>query len=186
MQSYTGYGVPVFFKSNNRLRLLVGSETGEMQYFPSITLNANATFIAKNDVFKVLKEGIRSAPSLHDINNDGFIDLAIGNYSGGIVLYKGVEAGPSGIYEHEYRNYKSLLISPNPANDFVFITLPSLDSWQISIYDSHGHKVKQFESLKSEKLTLSTNNMRSGLYVIVASQLEYKGNYYSGKLLITR
>lgn len=186
LHSYSGYSVPVFFKSNNRIRLLVGSESGNIFYYPSISLTENAAFIPKNDIFKNFKEGIRSSVSVANIDNDEFVDLVIGNYSGGVVLYKGEEAGPEGIWESERPEYKSLKISPNPARDIIRITLPYRDNWKIDIYNSIGNCVKHQEAPSTENAATDISKLRSGLYFIVASQKVNTMKFFTGKLIITR
>lgn len=184
-QSYTGYSVPAFFRDKQgSLRMMVGSESGRIHYYPQLLSDPQDALVSEDDVFIYMTDGIRSSVSLTDLNHDGFPDMAAGNYAGGVVMYKGIIPGPSFIAENPLSK-ENLKISPNPASTIIQIEMPCSALWHIMVYDCFGQLVQTFEAegIRTER---DINKLRSGLYLIVASQNMTAGNKYYGKMLITR
>lgn len=184
-QSYTGYSVPAFFTDKlNHLRLIVGSESGKLFYYPQIASDPLLKFLPKNDVFSEINEGIRTSASLSDLDYDGYPDMAVGNYSGGVSIRKGTLAGPSEINETHY-GAKAMEIYPNPVNSIVTVNMPTNDDWELIIYNYSGQLMYQTH-FSGSMVRMDLNKLRSGLYVIVASQKDMTREILTGKILITR
>ncbi len=184
LQSYTGHSVPSFFRDKqNNLQMIIGSESGKLFYFPELKDNPNSEFEVKSDVFELMKDGIRSSVAVIDLNEDGFPDMAQGNYAGGLILHKGNIPGPSAIGE-EVAAQHSMSIYPNPAKLKVTVIMPFEGDWLLEVYDSFGRSV-QLKHSTGTTIELDINNLRSGLYLIVASQ---KDNFFikGSKLMINR
>lgn len=186
LQSYTGYSVPCFFNVNDaRLDLLVGSESGELFYYHNIPASIGELLIPKEDIFKIIHEGIRTCVAMADINSDGYPDMAIGNYSGGLTLFEGKEGGPIGLEEHSIPTKEhSINIYPNPSKLGVSVELPFNGHWQVRIYNTSGQLVKQHEGEIVRTVFMDTENLRSGLYIIVASQIDSSERMLSKKLMV--
>ncbi|MHC1775620.1 MAG: FG-GAP repeat domain-containing protein [Lentimicrobium sp.] len=136
--SYTGYSVPCFFRTaGGELRLLAGSESGLLKYYKDINDETGHDFTLSDPHFMYITEGIRTSPAWADLNNDGFPDLAIGNYSGGITLFKGESPGPAGITNFE-RPRVDLSVFPNPGNGRVKVYINSPGTWQVMVYTLQG------------------------------------------------
>ncbi len=181
LQSYTGYSVPFIFRSKSgNLRMVVGSESGKLFYYPALPATPTERISPKDDVFITIKEGFRTSVCISDINNDSYLDMVVGNYAGGVNLFKGVPPGPSGI--GNFTKAQQLEMYPNPAVDEVIIILPETGKWEVYCYDIFGQLVAE-DFLKSGKNRISLNKMRSGLYLIVASQSNI---LLTGKLTIIR
>ncbi len=184
-QSYTGYSVPAFFTDKqNKTRLLVGSESGRIYYYPEVGNAPQSLMLEKMDVFTEIRDGIRTSASVSDLNYDGFPDLAVGNYSGGITLHRGTLPGPSGIVENEYGR-QSMEIHPNPASSILNINMPDEGNWEISIINFAGQIISTTQ-FTGKQVQLDINKMRSGLYLIVASQKFISKRIITEKFIITR
>jgi Secretion system C-terminal sorting domain len=84
----------------------------------------------------------------------------------------GVETAPDG-------RSGALEIFPNPANQSVYLNVPSgASSLQVNIYDLLGQQISQQRIENGEALTLT--GLQSGLYMLVAR--EDSGKAWSGKL----
>lgn len=180
--SYSGYSVPSLFRDKqNKLKLLVGSESGKLYYYPELSANFNDAFIKKEDVFSSLNEGIRVSATVSDINKDGYHDMAMGNYGGGVSMFKGTVPGPFGFAENPDLNTR-LKIFPNPVNTMAHLYLPNDGEWEILIYNQMG-QVERSGNYRGSEIELRLNELRSGLYMIVASQ---KNLIYTSKLILTQ
>lgn len=183
--SYTGFSVPFVYKDNaGKQKLFVGSESGKIFYYPDLSSDPTAILVRKDDVFGSISEGIRTSVALKDLNNDGYPDMAVGNYGGGVKLFKGTLPGPSGIGD-PLSIIGSLKISPNPANEVAKITMPFKQKWELTIVNSHGVVCERFV-INGNSLTLDISKLRSGLYLITASQSDNNNQILTGKLLITQ
>lgn len=187
-QSYTGFSVPALFPDKqNNLRLIVGSESGKLHYYSVIpTSDFDNQIIEKADVFSKIIEGIRTSVAVNDINSDGFPDMAVGNYAGGVTIYKGEIPGPQAVDDYHTQNVK-ISIYPNPASSQVYVSIDGNQNiteqeWNIRLYNTEGELMME-EKMTSNKALLKTNRLKSGLYVIVASQ---PGSILIKKLVITQ
>jgi hypothetical protein len=102
--------------------MLSGSESGRIFLFGNIDNNLNGTFQILSSDYNYLREGIRTAVYCKDINNDGYDEMWIGNYAGGLAFYKGIPFTNVEIIESKK---EELLLFPNPARDYITIQMHS-------------------------------------------------------------
>lgn len=184
-QSYTGYSVPAFFTDkHNKLRLLVGSESGRILYYPEVATDPQQVMFEKTDVFHDFRDGIRTSASVADLNHDGFPDMAIGNYAGGVTLHRGTLPGPSDIVENK-AGWQAMDIHPNPSGSILNINMPADDHWEITMVNFAGQIVLKTQ-FTGRQIQLDINKMRSGLYLVVASQKFINKRIITEKIIITR
>lgn len=184
--SYTGFSVPCFFKdAEGQFNLLVGSESGYLHHYTQISIDPGAVFKLESRNFLYISEGIRTAPALADINADGFIDLAIGNYAGGMTLFKGRTPGPFGIDEHT-NSVPQMNIFPNPTKGKFHIRLNMPGEWSVRIVDTQGRIVKQKQINKATEVVFNAEIFVSGLYYILAIDQKQPGVLVNGRILITQ
>ncbi len=86
-----GYSTPYFFKENEKTHLLVGGESGNTQGYMNISNEISSTLQLDFSDFHNTKDGGYSKPLIGDLNSDGNPELIIGNQSGGLALYMGME-----------------------------------------------------------------------------------------------
>ncbi len=160
-----GNSVPCFFKDSlGNFKLFVGSESGKIYYYDNIDNNLNGNFTLKEEQLLLIYEGTRTAVSVADINSDGFLDMLIGNFSGGLNLYMGKEPGLISVKEQE-KEQNLFNLYPNPANETIHIssleTINEKEYW-IDIYNTTGKKVLSQNFTK--QLTVSAIN--KGVYIL--------------------
>jgi len=143
----TGYSVPFMFDSAGSYRLLVSSEAskqynfneGWIWYYKNIDGNLSGHFSLVDSMYKNIWEGIRMTIAGKDINNDGLMDLVIGNYCGGVAIYMGDSTNVS-VHEIDTTPFDFSLY-PNPTSGNIgFYNLPN-SICSLTIYDLIGEKV---------------------------------------------
>lgn len=141
----TGYSVPFIYDSAGSFRLIVGSEanrsyppSGWLWYYTNISGNLNGTFTLVDSMYLGIWEGERMALTGADINSDSMIDLAIGNYAGGVVLYMGDTLLTS---LQEMENSSDVSIYPNPTSGKIQIAAGRDPVTAIEIYNVLGERV---------------------------------------------
>lgn len=183
--SYAGYSVPCFFRNpENEWALMVGSESGRLFYYEDIRTEADTRFTLVSNHFMYITEGIRTAPALADINGDGFVELALGNYGGGVVLFKGSSPQPAGWGEVSIK--KQLLTVPNPATESVNLVFPDVDNWRVEMRSVQGKLVHSFSLKNSDRTMVDLKGFSTGIYLIQATGIKDNNHGISGKLVVIR
>lgn len=142
---------------------------------PNLRVTLKPTFTKKGilDIY----EGIRTSITGADINNDSLIDIVIGNYSGGVALYKGDTAGITTNIINLVAEKNNALLYPNPANNELNISFaqPVNETIEVQIFNLTGQLLYRSSIQKGQQLmNINTSSFPSGIYVLTA-----KGKNYS-------
>jgi hypothetical protein len=184
---------------NGKPDLVTGSNTGEMFFYFNITDSLNGAFVRTDTVFynTLLKKkenkflGSYSMPAAADLNNDGYPELLIGNYMGGILYYGskivklGIDNNPPPIaFNAEFKLF------PNPTKDIVTLQYNNSLGAQhvvVNITDLLGQEVISNPFMMTPGIgrqQISTASLSPGIYIV---NVITDNQYFSGqKLIITR
>ncbi len=133
---------------------------------PNIKLSLTPTFVQTDHV---LKNGYNNAPAVANLNNDGFIDMILGNKDGGVTFYKGKQYTPDiGIKENFFGKTQALVAYPNPTTSIVTIETPEefeTKNATIKLYSLTGQLliVEPVQKLKTE---MNVAHVPNGIYVL--------------------
>lgn len=160
---YHAYSVPCFFKDDNdNFKLFVGSVSGHLHYYKNIDNNLDGAFTLDNENYLWLYDGIMNSVTVSDLNEDGYPDMIMGNYSGGLAYYKGVEPPMIGIDEKSYDD--AIDIFPNPAEKTIrIINQTGKKIEKIQIFNSLGKLmicINKFEN------SIDIANLPAGVYFV--------------------
>ena len=196
--SWDGYSTPYVFRANDgKMRLISGSEQGIIYYFTDIEGNLEESFTPADDLWKLIDTiefnilpGYRTSAAIADIDMDGYLDLAVGNFSGGLNFYSTETEPPVTMDIPQNINEEARLqIFPNPANDYITIkadlATPS-GAFIIQLYNMNG--VKVFEDAYQENVNsiIKIGNLANGVYLcVIRSDADYKP-IASGKFIVER
>ena len=171
--SFFGYCVPRFFRDHNdRTVLFCGNEQGGILYYDLIDNNLTGTFRCKeaaldeNEAATLhpIAEGIRSAPAVADLNGDGFPDLLVGNYAGGVSLFMGTVPPPLAIAS-PCRPAPSLTVWPNPTTGTITVEFDGPARHEVTLYDLSGRQLLHAETGGSSAITLNLAKFPDGIYI---------------------
>lgn len=116
-------------------------------------------------------EGERSVPFGADLNNDGLVDLAIGNLAGGMAFYRGSEGGFNiGINEQATMSSSTIGLYPNPSNGtFNVVASPEIAGVvTLNVIDLQGRSLWTSTVSGLNHTTLSPL-LPAGLYLLEIS-----------------
>lgn len=168
-----GKSVPFFFKNNDGLwELLVGSETGQVNYYTQIEDNIFGTFNLVTLNYENINEGERCAVFLADINGDQLNDLFIGNIGGGVGVYTHIP-----IAVREQKLLAAVLIFPNPASDILNMVLPEGIALpvQMRVIDCMGRLVSA-QQINTRQAAINVCNYTNGVYFISLTAVGWTRN----------
>jgi hypothetical protein len=178
---FTGSSAPVVFQTNQGNLLLTGSEEKGLRLY-KVTDDSNPFPIIESPLY-LLKHGSQVKPAIADINNDGFYELLVGNARGGLQLYSTPwQSMTTANAELTDIENNTLLIYPNPADEYIRLLQESNDFWldaYVTIYDMLGRKVIQRANYRSGE-NISLVNLPRGIYYI---QLSSQSKVYKAKMI---
>lgn len=161
--SYYGYSTPDFMKNDDsEIELFVGSGSGRIYMYDDIDNNLSGAFNLLTNDLHYLDPGERSDCDIADLNGDGYPEIIVGNYSGGLTLYKGVWP-PSGITNQPEEILVSLY--PNPAKDMVYIQMVNDENSIINIYNLNGKLINSVKMNQNE-ISIDVSRYKGGVYFI--------------------
>ena len=111
----TAYTTPTVIDGEYGYELFVGTEKGIIFHYTNIDDNLDGSFEEISDNIILYSKGIRSAPAVFDLNNDGWNDMLLGVFTGGVHLLWGGNTDIS-IPETALNQIK---IYPNPSKGII-------------------------------------------------------------------
>jgi hypothetical protein len=155
-----GYSVPFLYDSLGSYILYAGTESGYIYKYNNIDGNLSGTFNLIDTMLAF--EPVRSTITGTDINNDGKLDLLVGNYSGGATWYADQ---PLSIAENK-TDKVIFNIYPNPAKELLTIKLFSGEqnsNHKIEITNVIGEIIFSEEN-NSLSESLNVRSWKEGMY----------------------
>ncbi len=179
-----GYSCPAVFKQGGVTKMLVGSVDGHVHLYDNIDGNLNGVFNQEDQQYLGIFQGTRTAPCVMDVNNDGLLDMALGNYEGGVTFYIGTSTLNS-INDISTKFTWTFNVFPNPADNNLTFKMNNDNiayGYSIDIVNLMGQVITS-EKITSSTFTLNTQNLGPGMYICKVSETDKDGNIKSGTLI---
>lgn len=172
----TGYSYPFVFKQNGVTKLLVGEESGFIRLYDNIDGNLSGAFSLVDSTYEEIFQGTRTAPNGADINNDGFMDLIVGNYQGGVSYYKG-RSTPTSVTDPANFIQWNFDLFPNPADHTVNIKIrnDNNSAYTLELYTIMGQLISS-QKIINNSILINTQGLAQGMYICKVSELSANGN----------
>jgi hypothetical protein len=160
--SIYGYSNPCLYDSAGSWQLLVGSTSGYIYQYNHIDNNINGTFTLVDSMYYNIHEATRSTIDVADINNDGVKELIVGNYAGGVSMYKFQASSHLPESNHSSDNFK---LFPNPVSDELYIKFnsPAGAARNIAVIDITGRIVESGTTFDNVVI-MNAKKMAAGIY----------------------
>jgi len=164
----TSFSHPYFYKENGLIKLLVGTEYGGIWHFDNVEGNISGSFNKVTERFENINEGFYTAPALFDLDNDGLVELLIGNRRGGLAMYSRTlptyNDVLSGIQEDYFEDNFKIAVYPNPNNGIFDVMFLETDEYKIELYNTMGKLVQMQSGITQKTIQLDNKNASKGLY----------------------
>lgn len=162
---FLGYAFPNAVDRNGTWELYVGGAPGNVSRYNNIDNNLNGVFTEADTALIGLYRPGRPSPAVADLNADGRLDVILGNYSGGVQYYAGIN--PQDISTPELPEQTLWTLFPNPASERLQIAGLFEDAKvDIAIYDLHGRQVLS----SAYHGTMDISGLSGGYYLVQVLQ----------------
>lgn len=153
---------PRLIKNGDDFLLLVGNDAGRLKMYNQISGNLDGEFNLVDDDFLNLRQGKRSVPALADIDNDGYWEIMVGNFRGGLAMFNTeIEVNlMSDVVDAPLKKF--INIYPNPVSGYLRVS-SELEIEKLTIYDVSGKLLKEINQPNDK---ISVSDLPSGMFVI--------------------
>lgn len=174
----TGYSAPVFVHMSwDSYHIISGSENGKLYHFDDIPLDGSLdTFNLSSDDFGEIRIGSDSHPAFADLNNDGFLDMVVGNRRGGLVAFE-TNLNPIFVDAVEERVSNNFQVFPNPAQDFLNFKWDNnkRERFSYKIFNSIGQIILDNSELDDYR-KINISKLPVGVYFLEINSKKYSSS----------
>lgn len=168
--SFVGYSTPFLVTVPGGARyLLIGTDAGQLEQYRILDSNLEAAFLQESADWGNLREGSQTRPALADIDQDGLLELAVGNARGGIALYRtNLKSDQTVAITTPIDNEMMVDVFPNPAGQVLYLNIQNAGSLQekrIRLYDCTGKLIRQ-QRARENPVAIPVDTLRPGLYFL--------------------
>ncbi len=177
------------------LDLIIGASDGKVHFYRNIGPPNNPTFVFVTDSYGLVDPMREVSPALADIDNDGDMDLFVGNYRGGVEFYRNRLITVANESQGNYFPASAKLFQnyPNPFNPRTTIrflipaSVGSSDATSLRVYDMLGREVATLVDRRVAPGTYSAEwnagNLASGMYFY---QLRFGDHIETNKMILMK
>lgn len=153
---------PHFIEVGDELHAFLGSESGRIKRYLIDRTDTDKQYVLLDSLVAGIDEGDMSIITTSDIDNDGYLEMMLGNYRGGISAYNTDIESETSSTDMPSTISQLISIHPNLTTDKVTISsAPELGTIEFSIWDSSGRLVRN----KSKDSSLDMSEFADGIYV---------------------
>ena len=165
--SYYGYSIPTLFYYEDQLLLCVGSEQGKLFLYK---VSGDPVFEEVDDLWEEIcgdmpgTFGMRSAAAVADLNNDGQLEIVVGNFAGGLQLFN-ADIAVNNLGLPEARETINVMIFPNPVQSQIRMVSMEDDILRVMVSDLWGRKFME-RPVSGREAVLELPELSHGVYLL--------------------
>jgi len=159
----TGYSAPTVLQLDGMFQLFVGNEAGQIFRYDNLEQNLAGTFNQISIDYGKIHLGEEIHPAFADLNNDGILEIAIGNSRGGVSFFETDLKNQTTSTQIIEEEIVAFTIVPNPTYETLNIQWEIAEKPdQIRIISTNGQIVH--EQPYSPQIMIG--NLAQGIYVV--------------------
>lgn len=162
-----GNAHPRFLKIGDSWKLFLGTTSGAIKTYGNIEGNLFGTFTALETNYGHFKAGNQTHLDFADLDSDGWLDVIVGNFSGGISVFRtDIEAVLVDTKAPELETAQ-IAVFPNPTSGEFSVQLKGneTDEKQFLLYDAAGRLLAK--SIQGDNLwRLNAEAFSAGIYFV--------------------
>ncbi len=166
-----GSSQATFFYQAGEIWLATGTENSGVEVYKVVDNQVDMNFALSEIGDEIPNVGFKTSIALADLNNDGLLEMALGNERGGLSFFTTPWINSQLTSSKERILNSNLKIYPNPASDFLRLDLP--EDFQdkdvvIRVFNLNGQKLLEKESTNNP-VDLDISSFLQGLYFVEVS-----------------
>ena len=165
---FTGNSAPRFIDFDGTYRLFCGSTSGKLKVYTNIEGNLDGAFTRSFNNYGNLSIGIEIRPDFADLNDDGVIDMIVGNKRGGLSAFVTSFRTDGSVPTKEITDTPAFQIYPNPSRDGRFYVEwegALKQTQQMRIVDALGREVYTGQ-LTNPLQQIDISSFAEGIYFV--------------------
>ncbi len=174
------YTAPAVYDFSGKYKLFCGTFLGQIKVYSNIENNLYNNFTEEHFDFGSMREGERTTVSVADIDDDGILDMVVGNQRGGISIWStNYKLDGTVATNAPIGGDPVLEVYPSIANEYLFLKNTSTHNLRAMIIASHGQLVEDLELGEGTHL-IHIGSLKQGLYYVA---IEHSQNFVVKKFI---
>lgn len=159
-----GYTAPHFFRKDDTTYLFLGAVDGRLHYYKGIdgNISSGQSFELVDPTFLDLNVEAYSSFWVDDIDNDGYLNMFVGQDLGGLYQFE-VDPNSTSSLE-DLQKPATISLFPNPTTDILTIQTNTFDPILIRVYSINGQLLVQ--SIVKKEAAIDLQLFEKGIYLI--------------------
>jgi hypothetical protein len=159
-----GYAAPHFFKHNDTVHLFLGGVSGTLYYYKDIEDNLESgAFTLVSSSLLDISVGSYSNFAVYDVDNDGNLNMFVGQDLGGVYHFEVVPGSTAGLKPIETGS--SFMVYPNPTKGQLTVKCSSESEMTLELADLFGKSILNGVEF-SNQTEVDLSNLPSGVYLL--------------------
>ncbi|MCO6479289.1 MAG: T9SS type A sorting domain-containing protein [Phaeodactylibacter sp.] len=161
----TGYSAPIVLDQQGEFVFVTGTEVGQIEFYNDIEGNLYGAFNLLTETMGDIRVGARTRPAMADIDDDGFLEIIVGNERGGLSGFQTPLRLDSTTPADEPSLESAVRLFPNPAEEQLTIQVGSEGARQAWLFNTAGQQVAQWQ-WSGPTVGLDVSELPAGLYFV--------------------
>ncbi|GAB5550693.1 MAG: hypothetical protein Sapg2KO_02840 [Saprospiraceae bacterium] len=161
-----GNSSPSVFIADGQANIVTGSEQGDLQRFQANSTRLDGSLELIDQQVADYRAGHATSAAFADLNQDGFLDMVVGNIKGGLQILQTPYQADLSTRVRNLADQTKIEVYPNPSQDQFVVRLPDLQSvWQLRILNLQGQVIQSFKVNNTQQV-IPVSNWPRGIYLL--------------------